>query len=174
LAWLAFKERRTKEALINQQAAALLRLNQPGIATTPLGPALFQADDEFSWAATIAVQGQLPPPRSSGVRLKTPTVLALRAARQAIRASPDHPDGYFALAQVLADRDFPIPDGDRTVAQVTALRQCLLRLPPPAEFRRGFYLTSPTIVTRTLARLYLGRRYPTGDFQGERVDAGAI
>ncbi len=84
--------------------------------------------------------------------------LALRAARTAIASVPDSPDGYYALYQAVSDPNLPISDSDRVIAQITALRQCLDRLPPPEEFRLGRYSASPTQVAAALAEAYLGRR----------------
>jgi hypothetical protein len=88
--------------------------------------------------------------------------LALRAARRAVAADPDHPDGYLALAQALGDPHLPIPEDERMLGQITALRQCLVRLPPPQRFRPGIYTASPTQVAWGLAQLYLNRRREFG------------
>lgn len=120
-------------------------------------------------ACQLARRAGVPAPRvervelSDGVLLPAP-VLALRAARRAIAAEPNHPDGYYALAQVLGDPDLPLSDADRALGRVTAYRQCLERLPPPEEFRPGVYAASPTEVTASLAFMYLGRRQETGAF----------
>jgi hypothetical protein len=101
----------------------------------------------------------LGPGRSSGPTedaIAAIPLLALRAARRAIAADPDHPDGYFALARVLADRGLSMSDDERAAARATALRQCLNRMPPPERFRRGMYLASPSMVALMLAHLYLG------------------
>jgi hypothetical protein len=82
--------------------------------------------------------------------------IALRAARRSIAADPDHPDGYYALFQALKDRNLPLEDGERISSQVTALRQCLVRLPPPEKIRTSNYLTSGFDVARSLAALYFG------------------
>ncbi|MFO0803721.1 MAG: hypothetical protein U0791_11465 [Gemmataceae bacterium] len=168
-AWLRFKGRAALNNQIVQQTGALLRLNQPGLAAPVIPQTMFLGRDEF-----FARQRQLrlPPPADGSFR--TYPILALRAARQAIAENPDHPDGYFALAQVLDDRDLPIGEGDRAVSVANAYQQCLARLPKPADFRRNMYLASPTQAAESLAMLFVGRRFPSGDLQGHRVDMGMI
>ena len=169
MAWLSYKDRQQSLNILAQQTAALLRLNQPGIATSPIGPAIFESRDEF-----LATQRRLSHPAPADGSFRTYPILALRAARRAIAENPDHPDGYYALAQALSDRDLPLTEGDRNVAVITAYRQCFIRMPPPSEYRRSYYLASPTDVAINLARLYLGQRLRNGDFQGSRVDSGSI
>ena len=101
---------------------------------------------------------ELPP---NETMLSTP-FLSLRAAVAAISADRDHPDGYFALADALSDPQLPLEAPERILWQITALRQCLQRLPPPDEFRPGVYLASPTQVCYALSSLYLGRRREFG------------
>ncbi|VTT97384.1 Uncharacterized protein OS=Planctomyces maris DSM 8797 GN=PM8797T_19430 PE=4 SV=1 [Gemmataceae bacterium] len=115
-------------------------------------------------AAALARRVGVPAPRIAapdGLPLSAP-VLALRAARRAVAADPNHPDGYYALAQALGDPDLPLTDADRTLGRLTALRQCLERMPPPEEFKLGVYTASPTEVAVNLAFLYLGRRQEYG------------
>ncbi len=88
----------------------------------------------------------------------TAPYLALRAARRAIAADPDHPDGYYALAQALSDGSLHISEAERTLGQITALRQCLKRLPAPSQYRPGVFLASPTGVAIDLTKLYLGQK----------------
>lgn len=88
--------------------------------------------------------------------------LSLWAARRAIVAEPDHPDGYYALALALEDPELPMSEDDRFVARATALRQCLVRFPPPERFRPGTYSASPTEVATRLAEVYLNRRPDLG------------
>jgi hypothetical protein len=83
-------------------------------------------------------------------------VLALRAARRAIAADPDHPDGYYALYVALTDADLPLSEGERTLGRVAALRQCLDRMPKPDRYKRGQYLAAASDVALSLAREYLG------------------
>ncbi|QJX00589.1 hypothetical protein [Frigoriglobus tundricola] len=85
-------------------------------------------------------------------------LLALRAARRAIAENPDHPDAYYALAQALRDKDLPLTEGERLLGIVTAYRQCLERLPPPEQYKRGQFETSPTEVALQLALIYLNPR----------------
>ncbi|MFO0825042.1 MAG: hypothetical protein U0792_18290 [Gemmataceae bacterium] len=89
--------------------------------------------------------------------------LTLRAARRAIAADPNHPDGYFALYRALHEPTLPLSEPERALGQLTALRQCLERMPPPEEYRPNTYATSPTQVAFLLAELYLGRRQDTGN-----------
>jgi hypothetical protein len=81
--------------------------------------------------------------------------LALRAARRAIAADPDHPDGYFALAQALNIRSLQMSDEERVTARATALRQSLMRMPPPERYRRGAYFASASGIAQQLAQIYL-------------------
>jgi hypothetical protein len=103
---------------------------------------------------------RLSPPTADEYRA-TP-FLALRAAHRAIASDGNHPDGYYALARALADRDLPLSDDERRIGQITALRQCLDRLPKPEQFRPGVYIASPSEVAWELAQMYLGRRQETG------------
>ncbi len=101
-------------------------------------------------------------------------ILALRAARQAAAAQPDDPDVYAAIAEALALPRQPLSPDERTVARVTALRQCLARMPPPERLRRGQHYASPTMVATQLAALYLGERSPRGVFLGMPVNLPAF
>jgi hypothetical protein len=87
--------------------------------------------------------------------------LALRAARRAIAADPDHPDGYFALSIALANRGLEMSDEERALARITALRQFLVRLPSPERYRRTAYVSTASGAAEELFQLYLGRD-PTG------------
>jgi hypothetical protein len=124
--------------------------------------------------ATNLVPVATPAPREDFL---APPILAVRAARRAIAANPDHPDGYYALGRALADPDLPITDAERMVGRVTAYRQCLSRLPSPDEYRAVFkdynrraFVASPTEVAGTLAQLYLGRNPQDGRPQGTLID----
>ena len=99
---------------------------------------------------------RLTPRRSQPESLPAFPFLALRAARRAIAADPNHPDAYFALFEALKDPGLPISESERILGQVTALRQCLSRLPPPEEFRQNNYFARPVAVARSLALLYYG------------------
>jgi hypothetical protein len=113
------------------------------------------------------------PTGSSGAiddALTATPLLALRAARRAIAADPDHPDGYFALAVALNDPALPIPAEERVAGRVTALRQFLMRVPPPERYRRGHYIALPSEAAKELAQLYLGNRLPNGRFVGMPVN----
>ena len=169
MAWLLYKS--AKQRKINecvQETASLLRLNVPGIATPTFGAAMFHAVDEMEFSRDRL---NSPPPMNG--TFQTFPILAIRAARRAIAEDPDHPDGYYALAQALGDRDLPMTEAERAIGMATACQQCLARLPKPADFRRTQFLTSPAEVARTLAKLYLGRQI-RNDFVGMRVDASNV
>lgn len=83
--------------------------------------------------------------------------LALRAARRAITIDPDHPDGYFALAIAFEDDNLPLIPDERIVGRVTALRQFLMRLPPPDRYKRTAYIGNATRAALQLTALYLGK-----------------
>lgn len=83
--------------------------------------------------------------------------LSLRAARRAIFDDPNNPDTYYALYIALKNQELPISETERSIGQVTALRQCLLRMPPPKQFRRNIYLVSPHEVARLLSLHYYGQ-----------------
>lgn len=169
MTWLRFKARAQLRNQVATQAAALLRLNQPGIAAPNVMQAKFLALDEI-----LARNSQLRTPPPADGSFRTYPILALRATRRAIAENPDHPDGYFALAQVLSDNDLPIGEAERIVSLVSAYQMCLARMPKPADFKRNFYIASPSQVAESLAMLYFTRRFETGDFLGLRVDMGLI
>jgi hypothetical protein len=101
--------------------------------------------------------------------------LSLRAARRAIAADPDHPDGYFVLYQALSDPELPLTEVERTIGQVTALRQCLMRLPTPERFRPNIYRAQPHAIARALAVHYYGRSKEKGlPVTGLPLDAPAF
>ena len=83
--------------------------------------------------------------------------LALRSAHRAIAADPDHPNGYYALAAALSNRGLNMSDEERMVARATALRQFLVRLPPPERYRNSAYLGTATQAAEELSGIYLGR-----------------
>jgi hypothetical protein len=137
------------------------------------------------WAAVVAEQATLRdlvpalPPPADGSFTALP-VLAVRAARRAIAANPDHPDGYYALARALSDPNLPHSEAERALGLIAAYRQCLDRFPPPAEFgrlwdthRRNVYAASPTGVALELAALYAGL-LPNGQFRGIVIDLPVI
>jgi hypothetical protein len=112
-----------------------------------------------------------PPPQS----LDAIPFLALRAARRAIAADQDNPDSYYALYQALTNPELPIADGERTIAQVTALRQCLSRMPPPGQYRHNVYMTSPHEVARLLSQVYYGQQPQRGwPFVGLPLDLPSL
>lgn len=130
---------------------------------------------------TTARLPRLPrPPLAAPDRFRAIALLELRAARRAIAASPDRPEGYLALFQALLDPDLPLSESEKAIGRVTALRQCLSRFPPPDKFKAKVYSASPTLVARQLAHLYLGRpmlnsqQAPTGHFYGLKVNLEMI
>lgn len=99
--------------------------------------------------------------------------LAFRAARRAIDSDPDHPDGYYALAAALRDENLPIAPDDRVLGRITALRQYLIRMPPPDRYQRGIYLWAPSQAATELAYLYLNPS-SSGLFWGVRLGQPAF
>ncbi len=160
LGWLDYKRELGKGNLLRNALGNMM------FDASPLNP---QGMTEPHFAYRVAVRGSLiGGPPSDGVLSAIP-LIALRAARRAIAERPEHPDGYFALAMALNDPDLPITDGERSIWQVTALRQCLDRLPPPDQYRPGVYATSPTLAADLLSRIYLN---PQQDDQGRVRFAG--
>jgi hypothetical protein len=96
--------------------------------------------------------------------------LALRAARRAIAADPDHPDGYIALSIALRNRGLEMSDEERALARITALRQFLVRLPSPERYRRTAYAATASSAAEELFQLYLGRD-PSG---GTRMSGAGL
>jgi hypothetical protein len=115
----------------------------------------------------------IPTLPASAEQLAVP-FLALRAARRAQAEDPDDPDTYAALAEALSLPRLPLSADERSVSRVTALRQCLVRLPPPAEYTFGTYHAHPTKIAAQLASLYLGERQPAGYFSGLPVNLPAF
>jgi hypothetical protein len=163
-----------KTVLAQREAAKLTQLRVL-LARNLIRPALPTAADYLQLAAEQALQ--TPPPAGQpegpfrapwpvpGANKAIP-ILALRAARRAVAANPDHPDGYFALARVAADPDLPMTESERALARATALRQCLARFPAPADFERVLretrgkpYTASATLVAQQLATL-LSPQFP--------------
>ncbi len=117
-------------------------------------------DRTIGTAGLVSMIVPLPPPESG---LRASAFLSLRAARKAIATDPHHPDGYYALFRALEARELPIQDSDRIIGQITALRQCLERMPPPEEYRSGVYAAIPSDVAVRLAWLYLSPRSDYGN-----------
>jgi len=92
--------------------------------------------------------------------------LEIRAARRAIAADPDHPDGYYALSVALANRGLAMSDEERSLARITALRQFLVRLPPPERYRSSAYLVTASQAAEELFNLYLGADQSAGRMSG--------
>jgi len=116
-------------------------------------------------AAIAAVRKSLAADELSAVPF-----LALRAARRAIAVDPNHPDGYYALAVALNNDHLPLSPDERAVGRVTALRQFLMRVPPPERYKRGSSSFPPNLAARELVALYLGDRLPSGQFRGLPVN----
>jgi len=126
-------------------------------------------------AGTAGVVSRMVPLPSPSNDLRASAFLALRAARRAIAADPNHPDGYFALFRALEARDLPLVDSERTISQITALRQCLERMPPPEAFKPGVYAAIPSNVAANLVMLYLGpQQNLRGAISGIPVSAPAF
>ncbi len=107
----------------------------------------------------VRLYGGMPNVRATGrgSELALP-LLALRAARRAIAANPDDPDGYYALYLAVGDPDLPLTTADRDAAAAAAGRQCLDRLPKPHE-PTAVAVTAPAVeVARDLAEHYVRTR----------------
>jgi hypothetical protein len=164
LGWVDYKNALRNRSTQVSVTAMYLRMNVPAPSTLPLVglPGVLQT--EFLARNNRFVPSPLPDGSFEAI-----PILATRAARRAIAANPDHPDGYFALSLAVADPDLPITDSERIVWRITALRQCLDRMPPPDQWKRGVFVASPTIVAQQLAFLYLGPQ-PNGQFAGIPLD----
>ncbi len=94
--------------------------------------------------------------------LQAAPFLSLRAALRGIAADPNHPDGYFALAQALREPELPLNQSQRMIGVTTAMRQCLMRMPPPDRYRPNIYRAKPAEIALELADMYGGfnRRRP--------------
>jgi hypothetical protein len=91
-------------------------------------PAL-QVWTEMPLRVTDLVPATLPPEVSAAA------ILAVRAARKAVAASPDHPDGYYFLAKAYTDATFQSFPEQSTVV-TASLARCRARLPNvPSEAR---------------------------------------
>lgn len=150
--WVRFKDSVAFRQQVRERAVAPLMGAFPATTSMPW-PRLAS----FVAGATGAIP--IPPTDpgeldDDGARLAVP-VLALRAARRAIADDPEHPEPYFALAQALTDPDLPFSESERVLGQITALRQCLIRMPKPGAYRRGQFAVPPVEVAMRLASLYL-------------------
>lgn len=169
LGWLDYKSVLVSRELVQQQVALLLELNVPGVAVPPV----FAMWDKAANEQALQRGAAYPRPPRDG-RFLAASVLAVQAARRAIAENPAHPDGYFALGRALAEPDLPLNPTEREVGRITAFRQALDRVPPPREFRRGVYATSPTLAALELSRLYLGRQLTQNDYQGISMDLAGV
>ncbi|HEY3788396.1 MAG TPA: hypothetical protein VGL71_06045, partial [Urbifossiella sp.] len=173
LAWLRFKAIQTQRWGVKEEG--IRRLMSRAYLRNPfLTFPLDFVGDGFERIARERFQEDVKAPWPPAGFRDASLILALRAARRAIAENPDHPDGYYALASVFEDRDLSMSEAERNLALATAYRQCISRLPPPSDFRRGQFLTSAWQVCIRLTALYLGQPLGPGDFAGIRVDAGAI
>jgi hypothetical protein len=167
LAWILYKHELKIRQAEHYQLRALLLRNVPGGAPALLAN-FFQA--EAGELHRLGNSPYLQPGQGTaeeGSLLAIP-IIALRTAWRAIAANPDHPDGYFALAQALEDRDLPLNDDERMLGMINAYRQCLSRLPAPQDYRPGIYTASPTQVAQVLTLLYLNPD-DNGGFRGVPV-----
>jgi hypothetical protein len=110
-----------------------------------------------------------PMARIDAADLRALPFLTVRAARRAIFEAPDHPDAYYALALAMDDPLLPLSESDRTLTKVTALRQCLERLPKPDRYRRGQFATPASQVAFLLAATYAGRPIFRRDPESQRL-----
>jgi hypothetical protein len=156
-AWLRYKEgvvSRVRQRVGVKGAVGNLQFGFPASMAYPWHTFALRASSAFGAFAS-------PPPdadeRADDAALRAVPVLALRAARRAVAENPDHPDAYFAVATVLKEPNLPLPEGERVLGQIVALRQCLARLPAPDDYRPGQFGAKPADVARQLAELYLGR-----------------
>ncbi|HUR52873.1 MAG TPA: hypothetical protein VMZ71_01995, partial [Gemmataceae bacterium] len=151
--WLAYRESRAMAYNAQQQVGGSMFVNTPATQ----GDSFHQFGVRY-----LAETGQIgsAPPRGDAFAMAP--VMALRAARRAIAANPDHPDCYYVLALALQDPALPMSETERKVALITAYRQCLSRLPTPDELRKQFQtynrrlsIASPREIAFTLVQQHL-------------------
>lgn len=162
LGWLRYKESLRQRQSVLELLARYWWLSTP----SPTGMSLLRLTNMAFWPSPPA--GPLTDEAAAG------TFLALRAARRAIAANPDHPDGYFALGLVLGEPSLPMSESDRILAQITAFRQCLVRMPTPENFKPGTFAASPTEAAAQLAQLHLGRQISATQYAGIPIDTLAL
>ncbi|AWM41015.1 hypothetical protein GobsT_03920 [Gemmata obscuriglobus] len=183
-AWIEYKEALVTRVRIRQQLSVELFFYGPAVQHALHYPVLIGADARGmtrfpARGATPETQAEL---RAEADALRAIPLLALRAARRAIAEDPDHPDAYFALGLALADPDLPLPEGERALGQITAFRQCRVRLPRPERYKRGQFSVSGTEAALRLAQTYLGqplvwrdaRNREVVDYTGFPVDAAPL
>lgn len=158
LGWLDYKATVTRAHQLRQGVGQQLAAVTP----LPQGASLHQ----FVMQRLLETN-QFPSPAARPADFLAPPVLAVRAARRAIAANPDHPDGYYALGRALADPNLRLSDAERNIGIITAYRQCLSRFPPPDEFRRqveqygrNVYAAMPSNLALTLVAIYLNPAPP--------------
>lgn len=162
MGWLRYKESLRQRQSVLELMARYWWLSTP----QPAGLSLHRLTNMAFWPAPST--GPLTDEAAAG------TFLALRAARRAIAANPDHPDGYFALGLVLGEPSLPMSEADRILAQITAFRQCLVRMPAPENYKPGAYAASPTEAAAQLAQLHLGRQLSATQYAGIPIDTLAL
>jgi len=164
--WLRFKDSISFRQQVRERAVAPLMGAFPASTMMPW-PRL--ASFVTGVSGTFPVLPRDPSEADDdGARLAIP-VLALRAARRAIADDPEHPEPYYALAQALADPDLPFSESERVIGQITALRQCLIRMPKPGAYRRGQFAVPPVEVAMRLASLYLNPQEGTDPVTRKQV-----
>jgi hypothetical protein len=90
------------------------------------------------WALHQASPGQMVP-INVPPEARAAATLAVRAARRAVLASPDHPDGYYYLGLAYADAGFAAPSDLQDVVTTASLARARARIPDdPTQFRAGF------------------------------------
>lgn len=78
-------------------------------------------------------------------------LLALRGARQAIAANPDHPDGYFALVRAISEPTLMIDEPTRRATMAFAMQEALRLVPPPGTQQPRGLAFSPISLAGALA-----------------------
>ncbi len=175
IGWVRFKEgpaaRQFKRQLIREGIVAPFFFNGPATNGTGHGFAMrmLAGFSGLPFAPTEATDPGIGPDVTA--QWVAP-ILALRAARRAIAADPDHPDPYYALALALSDAELPLTESERALGMVIALKQCLIRLPPPERYKRGQFVAQGSVVARQLVYTLLGQTIPGRDRTGQPTVRG--
>ncbi len=135
---------------------------------------LFAADHLVGGGRALTVAATAIPRPAPDDELAAIPFLALRAAQRAIAADPDHPDGYYALSVVLDDPGLPLSVDEKVLGRITALRQFLMRVPPPDRYRRNMYIGLPSQAASDLTDLYLGGQVGPNQYRGLPVGLPAF
>jgi tetratricopeptide (TPR) repeat protein len=109
------------------------------------------------WLLAVGQNSQIPASPSASAA----ALLSVQSARRAILASPDHPDGYFALARAYADNSFLTSPDMREIVYTLSLARARARLAnDPAERRATF---PETEMLEMLYRSHMSARPPRLD-----------